>query len=133
DFDFVSRAAQEYRQVTFSLDLKNGQILRADSTLAPWNQAPIEIVREVIQRGVTRLIVLDLADVGMGNGTGTNLLCQNIRNEFPSLHLTSGGGIRGIEDLLSWQRLGIDRVLVATALHNGSLTHEEILSFRKSM
>ena len=107
--------------VTFSLDLQNGEPMLAESA-SDWSRDPREIVRQVIGCGVSRLIVLDLADVGMGCGTRTGALCRSIRTEFPSLHLICGGGVRSRADLIDWQAAGVQHVLVASALHDGRLS-----------
>src|SRR5438132_5287582 len=56
----------ESRHVLFSLDLKNGQPLGAVSM---WPQPDARsIAQEAIDRGVRRLLVLDLERVGVGSG-----------------------------------------------------------------
>jgi HisA/HisF family protein len=108
-------------QVTFSLDLKNGQpLLSSDS--AGWSDVPAEIIRQAVASGVSRVIVLDLADVGTSSGGQTGALCQSVRTEFPHLILTCGGGVRGIDDLQKCKSWGASCVLVASALHDDRLT-----------
>ncbi len=108
-------------QVTFSLDLKNGQPLLS-STSADWSDAPAEIIRQAIASGASRVIVLDLADVGTSSGGQTDTLCRSTRVEFPHLFLTCGGGVRGVDDLHKCKSWGASCVLVASALHDGRLT-----------
>jgi HisA/HisF family protein len=115
-------------QVTFSLDLKNGQpLLSSDS--AGWNDAPAEIIRQAVASGVSRMIVLDLADVGTSSGGQTEVLCQSLRAEFPHLSLTCGGGVRGVDDLQKCKSWGASCVLVASALHDGRLTIADLRHF----
>ena len=114
--------------VTFSLDLKNGQPMLAEGA-SGWSHNPLEIVRQAIDGGISRLIVLDLADVGVGSGTRTGSLCQSLLAEFPGLHLTCGGGVRGVEDLRAWQALGAKQILVASALHDGKLSTGDLAEF----
>ena len=57
------------------------------------------IARWAIKVGVERLIVLDLADVGVSNGSSSLTLCREIHREFPAIELIAGGGVRGIDDL----------------------------------
>ncbi len=113
--------------VTFSLDLQNGEPMLAESA-SGWSRDPREIVRQAVDCGVSRLIVLDLADVGMGSGARTGLLCQSILAEFPHVRLTCGGGVRGVEDLIGWRASGVQQVLVASALHDGRLTAADVRS-----
>jgi phosphoribosylformimino-5-aminoimidazole carboxamide ribotide isomerase len=112
------------QRVCFSLDLKNGQPLGND---AAWATAdPYSILEQAVRAGIQRVIVLDLAHVGMGQGVGTEELCRRIRCSHPELELTTGGGVAGLEDLQRLAACGVDRVLVASALHDGRLVPEQI-------
>ena len=113
--------------VTFSLDLLNGVPRRAVGADG-WSDQPQEIAEQLVRAGVTSLIVLDLADVGMATGGSTDRLCQSIHSAFPDVRLISGGGVRNRTDLLRFQRLGVDSVLVASALHDGQLQREDLLN-----
>lgn len=119
------------RDITFSLDLKNGMPLLPKGDQS-WCLEPREIVRQVVALGISSLIVLDLADVGMAQGSRTESLCESIRSDFPDLRLICGGGVRGIGDLRRWQALGVDQVLVASSLHDGSLSPADVAEFERS-
>lgn len=124
--DLVGRVAVRFRSTrfAFSLDLAQGRPL---TQIRMWkDDQPIDIARWVVKAGVQRLIVLDLADVGVARGTGTLDLCREIRREFPAIELIAGGGVRGIEDLKRLADAGCDAALVASALHDGRLTRGEI-------
>ena len=112
-------------RVVFSLDLKAGRPLgRVD--LWPRDD-PWSIAEHAISAlGVRRMIVLDLACVGVGAGIGTEDLCVRLKQAFPAVQLTTGGGVRGIDDVVRLLALGIDRVLVASALHDGRLTPHDL-------
>ena len=111
-------------RLIFSLDLKDGQPL---GTLAGWRAADAwSIAEEAIEAGVRRLIVLDLARVGGGGGVGTEDLCREIKHVHPEIELIAGGGIRGVEDLRRLEPCGVDRALVASALHDGRLEPKEL-------
>jgi phosphoribosylformimino-5-aminoimidazole carboxamide ribotide isomerase len=113
----------------FSLDLKQGLPL---TQVPRWITAdPIEIVLGVLAKGISRLIVLDLADVGMQGGTGTLDLCRRIRKEYgAALELTAGGGVRGLDDLKALADAGCDAALVASALHEGRLSYSDVESMK---
>jgi len=64
--------------------------------------------------------------VGVAGGTRTLTLCRNIRGEFPDIELTAGGGVRGIDDLRALADAGCDAALVASALHDGRLTPQDV-------
>lgn len=114
-------------QLTFSLDLLAGQPQFARG-MQGWDARPIRIARQAVQAGVTKMIVLDLADVGTSSGGQTDALCRSLREEFPQVHLIGGGGVRGLDDLRRWMRLGAGGVLVASALHDERLTPAQIRS-----
>jgi len=79
------------------------------------------IATQAIGFGVRRLIVLDLARVGLGTGLGTEGLCRQLAREHPEVQITAGGGIRDAEDLRRLAECGVHSVLVASALHDGQL------------
>jgi HisA/HisF family protein len=106
-------------RLIFSLDLKNGQPL---TTVSTWHTlTPIDIARSAIAAGARRLIVLDLANVGVSGGVGTLALCQAIRAEHPQVEIIAGGGVRGPADLQQMAAAGCNAALVASALHDGRI------------
>jgi phosphoribosylformimino-5-aminoimidazole carboxamide ribotide isomerase len=103
----------------FSLDLKNGQPITA---VQPWRSAaPEKVVEEAIEAGFRRVIVLDLAAIGVDQGPRTGSLCRILRERFPLLEIVSGGGVRTSADIQVLLDAGCNRVLVASALHDGRL------------
>jgi phosphoribosylformimino-5-aminoimidazole carboxamide ribotide isomerase len=102
-------------RLVFSLDLKAGRSLAREA----WGD-PKTVAEGATGRGIDRLIVLDLARVGMNGGTGTEELCRELLAKYPSLELYAGGGIRDGEDLKRLERAGLRGSLVATALHQGT-------------
>jgi len=118
--DYVAPA-----RLVFSLDLKAGQPLtHNDAWLA---SHPTIIVDQAVNRGVRRILVLDLAQVGLGAGVGTEPLCRRLRTTFAAtVEITAGGGVRGRQDVEIMRRAGVDWLLIASALHDGRLTHEHV-------
>jgi phosphoribosylformimino-5-aminoimidazole carboxamide ribotide isomerase len=114
-------------ETTFSLDLFDRKpCRRCDSS--GWSDDSCEIIRQAIEAQVNAILPLDLSDVGMGTGGSNDSLCRFTRNAFPSIRLITGGGVRNVQDLRRLRSLGVDAVLVATALHEGTLTRDEILA-----
>jgi phosphoribosylformimino-5-aminoimidazole carboxamide ribotide isomerase len=110
------------RRLVFSLDLKRGVPLAS----AAWNGLGAEQIAAIALRaGVRRMIVLDLANVGMGEGVATLALCRTLRCLAPELQIISGGGVRGPDDLVALSRAGCDAALVASALHDGRISAAE--------
>jgi phosphoribosylformimino-5-aminoimidazole carboxamide ribotide isomerase len=113
-------------RLIFSLDLKNGEPLSGSPA---WQgQTAQQIAALAIGAGVRRMIVLDLARVGMGQGAGTESLCHHLRFLDPELQVVAGGGARSLADLQSLKAAGCDAVLVASALHDGRLTARDCAS-----
>jgi len=119
----VARAGAGH--IVFSLDLKAGQPL---GDVSAWLRPEPWFIAEhaIVNLGVRRLIVLDLARVGVGDGVGTEELCARLKQTFPDVHLTAGGGVRGIEDVKRLDSIGVDYVLVASALHDGRISRDDI-------
>jgi phosphoribosylformimino-5-aminoimidazole carboxamide ribotide isomerase len=123
--DICHRIGSE--RVIFSLDLKDGLPL---GNLSPWHQPDAwSIANEAIALGVRRLIVLDLARVGVHAGTGTEDLCKQLASRHPEVEIIAGGGIRDKADLQRLEAAGVRAALVASALHDGGLRPEELAGF----
>ena len=78
-------------------------------------------IDELLNPGIESLIVLDIARVGTGRGSGTELAIRRTRQRWPNLELIAGGGVKGRDDVARLADAGADAVLVASALHDGSL------------
>jgi phosphoribosylformimino-5-aminoimidazole carboxamide ribotide isomerase len=111
-------------RLIFSLDLKASQPLAVGPA---WTDLTAdEIAATATDPGIRRLIVLDLAQVGTGEGLSTLDLCQRLRDRQPQLEITSGGGVRNLADLESLAAAGCDAALVASALHDGRISVKEV-------
>lgn len=111
----------------FSLDLKQGRPLAQDPDVV--NVSPLEIAETAIGSGFERMIVLDLAFVGTSSGVGVVSLCKQLRSRFPNLEMHAGGGIRATADIKLLADAGCNGVLVASALHDGSITPGDLEIF----
>jgi phosphoribosylformimino-5-aminoimidazole carboxamide ribotide isomerase len=111
-------------RMAFSLDLKGGAPL---GDVSAW-KAPdaLSIAAQAVATGVERVIVLDLARVGVGAGLGTEALCARLAATYPDVEIVAGGGVRGSEDLRRLRDCGVSAVLVASALHDGRLRREDL-------
>ena len=109
----------------FSLDLDDQRPRIAAGAAWP-GQEPDEIADRAIACGVRTLILLDLARVGTGRGIGTGDLLTRLRTHHPSVAVSVGGGIRGIDDVLRMKELGASAVLVGSAIHDGRIGRREL-------
>ena len=118
----LSRLGPE--RVVFSLDLRDARPLGGPRE---WRDAaPLDIVREVTNRGVRRLILLDLKSVGTSGGWPLEDLVRESLTLQPGLEIVSGGGVRAVEDLWTLADAGVREALVGTAVHTGRLTRADI-------
>ena len=78
------------------------------------------------------MILLDLAAVGSGEGPPHQETCLRWKESFQDLELITGGGVRNLADLLALKKAGVDGVLIASALHDGSLGRAELEQLSQS-
>ena len=109
-------------KVVVSLDLKNGKVLSKSSFIASLDVFKLASKLEKI--GVCELIVLDLARVGSEEGVDMALI-EKLQREM-KIKVDVGGGIRDIEDLAALKLLGVNGVLLATALHTGKINIDQL-------
>lgn len=107
------------RHTVFSLDLKDGVPITTAADGA--GKTGEDIALEAHEAGVRRMIVLDLTSVGSSEGPAQQDLLKTLRRRLPDVELITGGGVRSADDLEIYRTLGMDGVLVATALHRGTL------------
>jgi phosphoribosylformimino-5-aminoimidazole carboxamide ribotide isomerase len=108
--------------LAFSIDLRDGEVVGA---WRAWGlrsaRDSLGLARKVVELGVRRLVVLDLARVGTGAGSGTEELLRSVRGECPGVELIAGGGVKTWADVERMGEAGADGVLVASALHDGTI------------
>jgi phosphoribosylformimino-5-aminoimidazole carboxamide ribotide isomerase len=106
-------------RIVFSMDMKGGApMVVADE----WKSLDArDIVLAAAEVGVTRFILLDLADVGEAKGVQTLSLLTELRTRLPNSWFAVGGGVRNIDDVATAEQAGADAALVASALHDGRI------------
>ncbi|MEM2129692.1 MAG: HisA/HisF-related TIM barrel protein [Candidatus Bathyarchaeia archaeon] len=109
-------------KVVVSLDLMNNQLLSRLDTEP--RTPPLALLPRFQEAGVSQIIILDLARVGSGEGVNMPLIEEAIRNFKGKAYV--GGGIRNISDLLELERIGATGALIATALHSGKISINEL-------
>jgi phosphoribosylformimino-5-aminoimidazole carboxamide ribotide isomerase len=129
----LRRCCEEFGadRIVFSLDLREGEPMGGAST---WGAAdPFELAMAALRCGVRRLIVLDVAQVGTSRGPSAVPLCRRIREAAPEIELITGGGIRHRDDLQLLATIPVDGVLIASALHDGRITREDLASLESPL
>jgi HisA/HisF family protein len=109
--------------LVLSLDLRGGRVVSPDPALS--GTAPVDALARFADAGAREAIVLDLARVGSGAGPDATLL-QELHARFPDVELLAGGGVRHVADLRALAGAGASGALVATALHDGTITAAEL-------
>ncbi len=121
---FVVQAVQRFGRdrVVVSLDLRGGKVLVKlgfDGC-----SDPLCLLREFRDMGVSEVIVLDLMRVGSNEGVNVEFLKRVIREVGVDVFV--GGGIRGIDDLVELRAMGVSGALVATAIHTGEISIQDL-------
>ena len=109
-------------KIMVSLDLMGNSVISGFELGAL--KEPMALLRKFQEAGVSQIIVLDLARVGSGEGVNISFIKEIARNIKAKVFV--GGGVRGIKDLVELKTLGVFGVLVATALHSGKISPQEL-------
>lgn len=110
-------------RVAVSIDLRGGEMVGLGATWGPTPAESIAFVTKLAKAfDIRRVIVLDLAAVGEAGGPVTAGVCRRIKDAYPEAEVWTGGGVRDWADVRRLEAAGADAVLVASALHDGTLT-----------
>ena len=110
-------------RAVFSLDLREGEPIATTPELS--RHSPEDLATRAADAGVSTIIVLDLARVGMASGLDIDLLTR-VRAAVGSVQLYVGGGVRGPRDLEVVRNVGCNGALVASALLDGQITKRDL-------
>lgn len=119
-----------FQRIVVSLDSREGRIVSRTPELA--DLTPPQALRQLQALGVKQFILLELNRVGTGAGLDHQLIRECVEtlltSDYPSSKsfLLVGGGVSGYNDLQWLANAGVSGALVATALHNGNLTYQDI-------
>jgi len=121
---FVAEAVETLgtEKVIVSLDLRGNRIISGFELGR--HAEPVTFLRELEALGVSQVIVLDLTKVGSQEGINRALLQKVLRNIDAKVLV--GGGVRDVTDLVELKKCGAFGVLVATALHSGKISRENL-------
>ncbi len=102
------------QDIIISLDFKDGKLLNYK----------LEYILNNINKNIP-LIVLDISSVGTKKGINKNLVNKILDETKNPIYI--GGGIKDENDLKEAYELGVDGVLIATAIHSGILNLRDII------
>lgn len=118
-------------RVVFSLDLRDGApVSRGGAPRGSAALTPVALAGAALAAGAGGILVLDLARVGSGRGVDPGLVVD-LRRAYPAAELLAGGGVASRDDLERLADLGLDAVLVATALHTGRVRQSDLEAVRR--
>ncbi|MDI6859336.1 MAG: HisA/HisF family protein [Methanocellales archaeon] len=112
----------EMCEIVLSLDFKGDELLTRIEKLKRLGAE--DMIKIVSSYDIAELIYLDLKRVGTSCGVREEIIERMVR--ATSIPLLVGGGINDISDIRRMQTLGVSGVLVATAIHHGRITKEDI-------
>ncbi len=120
----VIRKALEFfgpEKVIISIDMKNLKLISRMRI-----KSPEDGIRRFYKLGVKKYILLDLKKIGTMSGPSKELM--NLISKISNLNIKiiTGGGIRKGEDIDKLESIGIDAVLIATALHQGDIGRKDL-------
>ena len=123
---FVEQAVRSFGRdrVVVSIDLKEGRVISRSEAIKATD--PVELAKSLQEMGVTRVVVLDIARVGTGQGVNLTVVKEVL--EKVEIEVLTGGGVRDMGDLEELRDMGVSGALVATALHTGKITAKELKS-----
>lgn len=100
-----------------AIDLIDGRCVRLTEgifdTAKVYDEDPVSVARGFAEAGAERLHVVDL-DAARGSG-GNRDSIRAVRKVFPGI-MDVGGGVRSLDDAISLRDIGIDLLVVGTAL-----------------
>jgi phosphoribosylformimino-5-aminoimidazole carboxamide ribotide isomerase len=122
--DFVRETVEALGKdrVAVSLDMMDGKVLSKLNSAGAVQ--PMALLRAFQEMGVSQVILLDLSRVGSSEGVNLPVLKEVLASL--NMRVIVGGGVRDIKDLVGLRCLGVSGVLLATALHSGKISPDEL-------
>lgn len=108
----------------FSLDLKNRAVIWRDPSTE--TRDPYEVATSLMSLGFREAIFLEMDRIGTGGGADSELLGR-VTTAAPGMRFIVGGGITSGTELVRLKRAGASGVLLATALHDGTITRQDLI------
>ena len=117
-------AALGTERALFSLDLKARAIVwREPSTES---SDPCVVAMRLLSLGFREAILLEMDKIGTSSEADAELLGR-VTAAAPGMRFIVGGGITSVTELVRLKRAGASGVLLATALHNGTITRQDLI------
>jgi len=100
-----------------AIDIKDGKcvrLIKGDfNQMTSYEKSPFDQAKIYFQNGFKNIHIVDLDAVLQGKSSNSNIVREIIKNF--KLKIQIGGGIRTIDDIDSWVKSGVDKVIIGTA------------------
>ena len=100
-----------------AIDIKDGKcvrLIKGDfNQMTSYKKSPFDQAKIYFQNGFKNIHIVDLDGALHGKSSNTNIIKEIIKNF--KLNIQIGGGIRTIDDIDSWVKSGVEKVIIGTA------------------
>ena len=100
-----------------AIDIKDGKCVRLTKgdfdKITAYENSPIDQAKKYYQNGFNYIHIVDLDGALQGKPANSNIVKEIIKKV--KLKIQVGGGIRTIDDINSWIKTGVDKIVMGTA------------------
>ena len=119
-----------------AIDIKDGKCVRLVkgdfNQMTSYNKSPFDQAKIYFQSGFKNIHIVDLDGALQGKSFNSNIIKEIIKNL--KLKIQIGGGIRTIDDIDSWIKTGVDKVIIGTAaIENKNLLKDACEKFKNKI
>ncbi len=120
--NFICYALRESGEKAFlSLDMRGRSVISAATEIAGLCiEKTGKVLREI---GVQKVLLIDFNRIGTYSGPDFDTAKCLVDCGF---NVYVGGGIRGLDDIITLDRIGVSGVLIGSALHSGKIKVEDL-------
>jgi len=119
-----------------AIDIKDGKcvrLIKGDfNQITSYEKSPFDQAKIYFQNGFKNIHIVDLDGALKGKSSNSNIVKEIIKNF--KLKIQIGGGIRTIDDINSWVKSGVDKVIIGTvAVENKNLLKTACEKFKNKI
>ena len=100
-----------------AIDIKDSKCVRLVKgdfdKMTSYENSPFDQAKMYLENGFKNIHIVDLDGALQGRSSNSNIIKEIIKNF--KLKIQVGGGIRTIDDIDSWVKSGVDKVIIGTA------------------
>ena len=116
-----------------AIDIKDGKcvrLIRGDfDKITFYENSPIDQAKKYSQNGFNHIHIVDLDGALQGKQANSNIVKEIIKKI--KLKIQIGGGIRTIDDINSWIKTGVDKIVMGTAAIEDIALHTGVKHLKK--